>query len=310
MEDKRRTEGRHQALADLATRQHGVVSARQLAGLGYRRNSVAEAAASGRLHRLHRGVYAVGHKRIDWLGRCLAAVLACAPAVASHFSAGWLWGLLRYAPGTIDVTAASRRHRKAAIHLHYADLHDRDLTQRDGIPVTSLARTLLDLAAILRPDRLDRVLERAEELKLFDLTAVDELLARCSHHPGATKLRAALAIYCDDPAITRSRLERRFLALVRKAGLPRPAMNFALAGYEHDAYWPEERFAVELDVYETHGSRAAFERDRVRQEDLKLAGIEMIRLTGSRLEREPAQVMERLGALLAARRRELARAGR
>lgn len=306
MEDKRRPEGRHQALVDLADRQHGVVSAKQLVSLGYDRNAIARDARGGRLQWIHRGVYAVGRRRLDWSGRCLAAVLASAPAFASHASAGWIWGLLRYAPEWIDLTAPARRHPKAAIRLHHARLASHDCTEREGIPVTSLARTLLDLAAVLSADRLDRLLERAEELQLLDLTAIEELLGRVGHHPGATKLRRALEIYRDDPTVIRSRLERRFLALVRQAGLPRPAMNFATAGYELDAYWEKERFAVELDVYETHGTRAAFERDRVRQEELKLVGIEMIRLTGPRLQREPAKVMERLAALLAMRRRELA----
>ena len=232
MADKRRTEERRQGLADLARRQYGVISARQLRGLGYSYDQIADGSAAARLHRLHRGVYAVGHLHLDWRGHCFAATLACAPAFASHTSAGWLWGLLRYAPGRLDVTAPTRRHPKAAVRLHHARLDARDCTEREGIPVTSLARTVLDLAAVLSPDRLDRVLERSEELRLLDLVAIDEVLGRVGHHRGATKLRGALAIYRDDPTVTRSRLERRFLALVRKAGLPRPAMNFPLGGYE------------------------------------------------------------------------------
>lgn len=289
----------------MATGQHGVVSARQLVTLGYGRNSIAHAAASGRLHRVHRGVYAVGHRDLDWHGRCLAAVLACAPAAASHMTAAWLWGLLRYAPGTTEVTAPTRRHRKEAIRTHHAELGGRDLVTLDGIAATSLARTLLDLAAVLTATRLDRVLERSEELRHFDLGAVEELLGRVGHHPGAVPLREAIATYRDDPAVIRSKLERRFRALVRKADLPDPAMNFVVGGFELDAYWPREQFAVELDVYRTHGGHAAFERDRVRQEELKLIGVEMIRLTGRRLEREPERAIERVGRLLALRRREL-----
>jgi hypothetical protein len=302
MDDKRRPEGKHQALADLADQQHGVVSARQLRRLGYSRSVMADAAVVGQLHRIHRGVYAVGHRRLNWHGRCLAAVLACAPAYASHASAGWIWGLLRYPPGTIDVTAPTRRHSKAAIRLHHARLDVCDCTKREGIPVTSLARTHLDLAVKLSPLRIARVLERSEELRLFDLTAFEELLSRVTHHPGVTPLRDALAIYRPDPAFTRSGVERHFLELVKSAGLPAPAMNCNVAGMELDAYWEAERFAVELDVYETHGTRAAFERDRLRQEDLLLAGIEIDRITGPRLEREPERVVERLGRLLAQRR--------
>jgi hypothetical protein len=305
MPNKRRPEGRNLPLSDLATAQHGVVSARQLRGLGFSRTGITEEAKAGRLHRLHRGVYAVGHLDLDWHSHCLAAVLACAPAVASHASAGWIWGLLRYQPGVVDITAATRRHPKSTVRLHHARLGDEDRDEREGIPITSLARTLLDLAASLPTARLDRVIERSEELRRFDLAAVDELLGRVSHHPGVGRLRKALSIYRPEPAFTRSGLERRFLALVKRSGLPVPAMNYVTEGFELDAYWEEERFVAELDVYETHGSNAAFERDRLRHEDLKLAGIEMVRITGPRLKREPQRVMERLGLLLAQRQEEL-----
>ncbi|HKA67152.1 MAG TPA: hypothetical protein VKG03_04520 [Solirubrobacterales bacterium] len=164
---------------------------------------------------------------------------------------------------------------------------------------------MLDLAGMLSAARVERLLQRSEELRLFDLVPLREAIGRSGHHPGAAKLRRALAIYHEDPTFTRSGLERRFLALVRQAGLPTPSMNFNVGGFELDSYWERERFAVELDVYETHGSHGAFERDRLRQEDLKLIGIEMTRVTGARLDREPKKVMERIAALLERRRREL-----
>jgi very-short-patch-repair endonuclease len=157
------------------------------------------------------------------------------------------------------------------------------------------------------PLQLERSLERSEELARFDLVALEDVLDRAGHHPGAGKLRRALTVYREEPALTRSGLERRFLDLVRKAGLPEPSMNFNVAGYELDAYWEAERFVVELDVYETHGSHAAFERDRLRQEDLKLRGVEMIRVTGPRLDREPEATIKRVGAHLEQRRRQLGR---
>jgi predicted transcriptional regulator of viral defense system len=294
-------------LADLAERQHGVVSTRQLKALGYSRPALTRATHSGRLHRLHRGVYAVGHLSLTWEGHCLAAVLACAPhAVASHTSAAWLWGLLASRPGTFHVTAPTRRHAKATLRLHYARLDDEDRAVHAGIPVTSVARTLLDHAAAVTTDaRLERALERAEERGLFDLRAMDALLGRVGSHAGVGRLRRALAIYRADPALTRSKLERRFRELVRRSKLPMPAANFWVGGYELDAYWLAERFAVELDVYETHGSRAAFERDRRRREDLKLQGIETTQVTGPRLDREPVEVIGRIEALLEQRRRQL-----
>jgi len=170
--------------------------------------------------------------------------------------------------------------------------------------VTAVPRVALDLAATLRPGSLRRTLERAEELRLFDLRDFEDLLSRTAGHPGAGRLSRALELYRPAP-FTRSGLERRFLELVAKAGLLRPATGFCEEGYELDVYWPEVRFAVELDVYETHGSHQAFESDRRRQEDLKLAGIEMIRVTGHRLGREPRQVIGRVARLLEQRREQL-----
>jgi very-short-patch-repair endonuclease len=255
--------------------------------------------AAGRLHRVHRGVYAVGHKRLSWHGHCLAAVLANSPAVASHWGAGWLWGLLVNRPGgKFDLTAPNARHKKADFVLHRAALAEEDRDLVEGIPVTSLARTQLDLAGEVSVDRVGTFLGRSEDAELLDLGALESVLDRCGNHPGRGTLRAALDAYEPDLAVTRSELERRFRALCRKAGLPSPAMNFVVGGYELDAYWPDHRFAVELDVYETHGNRASFEADRVRQEELLLLGIELIRVTGPRLGREPATVIGRVRTLL------------
>jgi hypothetical protein len=294
-------------LAELATQQHGVVSIRQMVGsLGYSRSAVTRAAASARLHRLYRGVYAVGHTDLSLRGKCFAAVLACGPgALLSHHSAAWLWGIARWSPIPLSVTAPSRRAPRPPIKLHHARaLIAQDLDVIECIPVTAVPRTALDLAATLGPDPLLRLLERAEELRLFDLRHFDDLLARTTGHAGAGRLRRALELYRPAP-FSRSGLERRFLELVAEAGLPRPVTGFGEEGYELDVYWPEERFAVELDTYETHGSHRAFESDRLRQENLKLAGIEMIRVTGHRLDREPRKVIERVARLLEQRREQL-----
>lgn len=305
MWDKGRT---HHALAELAEQQHGVVAARQLVELGYSRNVIAYAKTSGRLRHLYRGVYAVGHKPVTWHSRCLAAALSCGSnAVASHRSAAWIWGLLRYRPDSFDITVpVRRRHVRSDLRLHYARMTDEDRDRLEGIPITAVPRTLLDLAAILSKERLDRALERSEELNLFDLRPMDALFARAGGHPGAGRLRRALALY-HPPPFTRSGLERRFLELVRRAGLPRPSTGFNVAGYELDVYWPAERFAVELDVYETHSGRRSFENDRIRQEELKLQGVEMIRVTGRRFDREPAEVTKRVAALLEQRRAQFGR---
>jgi hypothetical protein len=297
----------HGPLAELATQQHGVVSIRQMVGsLGYSRGAVTRAAAAGRLHRLHRGVYAVGHTDLSLHGKCFAAVLACGSgALLSHHSAAWLWGIARWSPIPLSVTAPSRRAPRPPIKLHHARaLAAQDREMVGNIPATAVPRIALDLAATLRPGSLMRLLERAEELRLFDLHHFDDLLGRTTGHAGAGRLRSALELYRPAP-FTRSGIERRFLELVVEAGLPSPTTGFGEEGYELDVYWPEDRFAVELDTYETHGSHRAFESDRLRQENLKLAGIEMIRVTGHRLDREPRQVMERVARLLEQRRGQL-----
>ena len=231
------------------------------------------------------------------------------PAVASHGSAAYLWGLYRFAPETIDVTAPIRRRAKRDFRVHFSSiLAAEDRGEREGIPVTSVPRVLLDLAIRARPDQVDRLLERAEELELFDLRAIEDVLDRAGGHRGRGRLRRALALYQPDPSFTRSRFEKHFRRLVISAGLTAPSMNFNLEGYELDAYWPDLRFTVELDLFETHGTRAAFERDHLRQEELKLLGVEMIRITRPRLQREPEAVIRNLATLLDRRRAELHRA--
>jgi very-short-patch-repair endonuclease len=179
-------------------------------------------------------------------------------------------------------------------------LEDPDRAVVDRIPVTAVPRTLLDMAGAIRFDWLERMVERSEELGLFDLRAVEGLLARTIGHHGHARLRRAVALY-KPTSFTRSGLEKRWLELVLAAGFPQPRTNYVEEGFELDCYWPEYRFAVELDVFETHGTRAAFERDRKRQEDLLLAGIASTRVTGPRLEQEPDEVVRRVARLLAQR---------
>jgi hypothetical protein len=269
-----------------------VVATRQLDGLGYTKSSVAKAAMVGRLHRVHRGVYVVGQRGLTWHGRCMAAVLASYPSVASHLSAGWLWGLLRSPPETLHVTCRRGRRAERTFVVHRADLQQRDLARQDGIPVTSLSRTILDVAVTSRLRTVRRHIQLADDLKLFDLREMEDLLERTKGHRGRAKVLAALDLYDETPVFTRSSLERRFLEIVREAGIPAPAMNHFVAGYEIDAWWEAERFGVELDVFETHGSRLSFEEDRERDDALLHAGIETTRVTGPRLDREPDAVID------------------
>lgn len=291
----------------MAERQHGVVSIRQLIGpLGYSQGAVSRAVTSGRLHRLHTGVYAVGHTKLSIHGHCLAAVLACGPdALLSHLSAAWLWGISNGSPAPFHVTGPVRRRPRLPVRMHHSQiLEPADRAIVESIPVTALPRTLLDVAATA-PRRLERLLDQAERHGLFDLCAVESLLARAGGHHGVGPLRRALRIYLPTDT-TFSDFERRFLAAVRGAGLPSPSANLTVASFMLDVYWPELRFAVELDVYETHGSHASFESDRLRQEELKLQGVEMIRITAPRFDADPDGVIDRLKLHLMQRHRELA----
>jgi very-short-patch-repair endonuclease len=222
----------------------------------------------------------------------MAAVLASYPSVASHKSAGWLWGLLRFRPETVHVTCRSPRTKKRPFAVHRAELALVDLTRRDGIPVTSLARTILDLAVDSRQRTVSRYIRQADDDKIFDLRTMEELLERTKGHKGRAKVLHALEIYDDRAIVTRSDTEKRFFEVVTAAGLPAPSMNYFVEGYEIDAYWADARFGVELDVYGTHGSRLSFEEDRERDDELLLAGIETTRVTGPRLAREPDAVVE------------------
>jgi predicted transcriptional regulator of viral defense system len=296
---------RGRRLAELARRQHGVVSIRQLQQLlGYSRAGVKGMVEGGRLHRIHPGVYAVGHADLSIHGECLAAVLAVGPgALLSYYSAGWLWGIWRGSPKPIHVTAFVPRHHLApkGITRHRA----RSLVAVDralvlGIPVTSVARATLDLAWKLRGDQVARLLAQAEDLGLLDLDQLYAVIERNRGHHGAKRLRYALATY-ERPIWTRSDFERRFVEHLIGSGLPRPATGWNEVGYELDVYWPERRFAVELDTFETHGNRASFESDRARDLALALAGVETIRVSELQFRREPNAIAANIATLLARR---------
>ena len=297
----------HQGVAELAARQHGVVSFRQLRELGFSKGKIARSQESFRIRRVHRGVYAIGHSRLSDRGRCMAAVLASpASTVLSHWSAAWLWGLHSQLPAEVEVTVAATGHRRRGIRVYRAESLDSEWGYIDRIPVTALPSTLLGVAAT-RPSRdLTDAIDRAKRLGLLDLGAIDHLLDRRRRSPGSGRLAQALDLY-RDPAFDRARSELLFLDLVKKASLPRPALNIWVEEFEIDAYWEAERFAVEVDGWETHGTRRAFEEDRVRTEDMRLAGIDVIRITARRIEREPREVARRLRLHLQRRHSELQR---
>jgi hypothetical protein len=299
MESKRRP--RWEGVADLAGRQHGVVSIRQLEGsFEISAGAVAKAIRAGHLHRLFEGVYAVGHTDLTLHGRCLAAVLACGPeALLSHWSAAWLWGLGIKNPVPIHGTSPRPRRRREHIHVHRArNLAEEDRGLSEGIPVTSPARTLLDMTPLVDARRLARFLEAAEDRELLKGGEIDSVVARNRGHRGAPRLAAALAYYAPAPW-ARSEFERRFVAAVAEAGMPQPATGWNEVGLELDVYWPEAGFGVELDSWKTHGTRGAFERDRERDEQLALAGIATVRVSERRFRFHRDEVMETVATLLA-----------
>jgi very-short-patch-repair endonuclease len=172
------------------------------------------------------------------------------------------------------------------------------------IPVTALPRTLLDLTATASARVTWSAVDRAERRDVLDLTAIDAMLRRRRGHRGAERLRKALSIY-REPGFYRARSERLFRRLVKKAGLRPPVLNIWVDKFEIDAYWEEERFAVEIDGWEAHRTRRAFENDRLRREEIKLAGIDVISISARRIETDPASVGRHLKLLLERRRQEL-----
>ena len=283
-------------LARLAARQHGTVSTRQLRRLGYTERMVARLVAQGWLHRLHRGVYAVGHRRLSVKGRWMAAVLACGPdAVLSHRAAAALHEL-RTTPGMIDVTVPKHRHVPGLRCHRSRCLRPPDRTVIDGIPVTSLHRTLLDMASLERDQRLRSLLEAAQRRELLRPTQLDELIARSRGHRGAMPLKRALDELHGEAPWTQSALEQRFLELIREAGFPDPQTNVVVDGVVVDCFWPRHNLVVELDGYAFHRSRRSFEEDRRKDIRHALAGRRSMRITQAGLARGVRDV----GALLSA----------
>jgi hypothetical protein len=293
----------HDALiAALASRQHGVISRDQLRRLGLSDAAIDRRVAAGRLHRLARGVFAVGHTVLTAMGRLMAGVLAAGPgAVVSGRSAAGLWAIRPNASPIVEITGP-RRVRLRGLRAHQGVLRPDECTLNERIPVTTAARTLLDLAAVLGRHELERCIERAEALRLADAVPLSVLLARCPRRRGTRQLREILDHGVAGDRITRSELEERFLEFLVSYGLPRPDLNATVTirgrQLELDCLWRPERLAVELDGYATHGTRAAFERDRERDRLLQRARIRPIRVTWLALRDEPDRLRADLAELL------------
>ncbi len=270
-------------VAQIAARQHGVVSTGQLAQAGITGSGITRRLRSGRLHRVHRGVYAVGHPSLSADGRRIAAVLAGGPgAVLSHRSAAVAWELLVAASDAEEITVPGtsgriRRRHRLVVHRS-TTLSPAVITRRWGIPLTTPARTLLDLRPVLPIRQFERALRQAQILRLD----VREL---------------------GEPDPTRSELERRFLNLCRRHAIPLPEVNVRVGGFEVDFQWRDARLIVETDGFQTHGTRFAFEADRARDARLKAIGFEVLRFTWRQLTQDGPAVAETVRAVRARRLR-------
>ncbi|MEZ5156448.1 MAG: type IV toxin-antitoxin system AbiEi family antitoxin domain-containing protein [Solirubrobacterales bacterium] len=268
-------------MAELARCQHGVVSLPQLIDHGFSPGGVRRLARAGRLHRIHRGVYALGPAALSPLGNRMAAVLACGPgSLLAGRSAGAHLGLIANSSSSIDVMTP-RQVRRRGIRAHAISiLAPPDRMIHLSVPCTSVARTMLDLAAARRTD-VGAALEGAEALGTFDLRALTDVIERNAGHRGVRRLREAVATMTAPGPRFRSEFERRFLPIAGSAGLPEPLINqtIALTGgaIEVDYHWPDLHLVVECDGYEFHRRRRDFREDRRRDRRLAAVGIQCLR---------------------------------
>ncbi len=286
--------GLDELLAALAELQYGVVARWQLTLLGYGKDAIQVRIDSGLLKPMHAGVYAVGHTKLTRNGYFLAAVLAFGPrAVLSHRTAGVHWTILSSRQVKVDVTThvSGQRHTRRIKAHRTRHLHEQDWTIKDGIPVTSVARTILDLAAILSPARLLDVIDDAVRAELFDLHALERAMARTPKRRGVKKLQAVLADYRGAPDL-RSKFERHFRHRLRGTdGLPEPLYNVEVAGYRADVYFPDYKLVIELDSRHFHLTPRAFESDAVRDTARLKQKIGTLRITDERFYSEPDAVI-------------------
>lgn len=293
-------------IAQVAARQRTLITCRQLRALGASSSAIGRAVARRRLHPMHRSVYAlVQRSALPALALEQAALLACGSrALLSHGSAAALWGLCQPEPGPVTVTIvageAGRTRPGIAVH-RVGTLDRRDVRRRRSLLVTSPARTLLDRATVLSDRQLERELDEALVRRLTSRTAIGELLERCPRRPGTRRLHELI-----DPerytTFTRAESEERMLTLLRRGGLPMPECNVRMESIEVDFLWRDERVIVEVDGWASHGTHAAFERDRRRDARLENDGWRVLRFTWRRLTGEPEAVLVEIATALALRR--------
>jgi very-short-patch-repair endonuclease len=293
-----RPAGAERVVLARARGQHGVIAWCQIQRAGLSPGWVSHRVANGWLQRLHRGVYLVGPLEVQHSHAMAATLAVGADALLSHYPAAVLGGFRPPRPGPMEVTIPGRERRdREGIRVHSAQLHPHDATRRHGIPVTSPARTLLDLAATATANELARAVEEAQVQRRVSVDSLNEQFSRYPRHRGTAALKEAIR---TDPKLTRSEAERTLLELIRRAGLPEPETNARIAGYEVDFVWRERKLVVEVDGYAFHSMRSSFERDRRRDAELTRKGWRVIRITWRQLTEEPVAVAATLATALAA----------
>jgi hypothetical protein len=283
-------------IAAVASRAHGVVTRQELLAAGISRAEIKSRLRRGSLIREHRGVFRVGHTAPSLEATYLAAVRACGEgALLSGRAAAHLYGLIKGTAPPPDVTAPGGRRVSGVRTRQARRIDGRDATSFRGIPITTVPRTLVDIAAELGPDELGRACHEAGVKYGTTPRHVEEVLARRPNSPGAGKLRAILT---GDTPVTLSKLEMRFLALLRDNGLPLPVTNRLVGGRRVDCRWPARRLTVELDGYRYHHSRHAWEQDRRREREARARGEEFRRYTFGDVTEHPALMLAELRPLL------------
>jgi very-short-patch-repair endonuclease len=273
------------------------VTRAQLLGLGMSAEAVRYRVRRRRLHPVHRGVYAVGRPQLTRHGVLIAAVLSCGPGAAlSHDAAGEVLGIRKRRAGPIDVTVPGAERRRPGIRLHRRPLPEGDVAHRHGIPVTAPVRTLLDLAQRLPPNQLEAAVNEADKLDLIDPDRLRAALEGRERQRGVATLRARLDRHTL--TLTDSELERRFLPIARRAGLPPPLTQRDVNGFRVDFYWPELALVVETDGLRYHRTPAQQANDRRRDQAHAAAGLTALRFTHEQVAREAEHVEATLAAVL------------
>jgi very-short-patch-repair endonuclease len=291
---------RDRVIGALADRQFGAVARRQLLDAGLSRATIGRAVASGRLRPVFEGVYGVGHIRLSRHGWWRAALLACGDDSAlSHRSAAMIAGYERGPMFPIEVITSGQCGRKQSRLLpHRMALEERHTMILDGLRVTTPARTIVDRAATVSPRELRGLVERAQDVRRFDVPEIEVILAASPGRRGCRALRDLITLLGPDEDNARSHLERLFLRLVRRARLPLPEVNYRLAGRRRDFVWVEQRLVVETDGYRWHSSREARRRDAQRDRELTRLGWRPVRFTFEEVALDPAAVQGDLITLL------------